>query len=101
MTVKYLKEQLENYPDDARIYIDGQPMDHFNEEAAEIIDLICWVRAPKRIIFQTRDDFDITEEIGEKAKYLRENGFDNWKEILLEQGFTEEEINKYGGVSKI
>lgn len=94
MTVGYLKEQLANYPDDARIYIDGQPMDHFDEEAAEIIDMICWVKKPKRIIFQTRDDFDVDEEIREKSKYLREKGFNNWREILINQGFTEDEINE-------
>lgn len=99
MTVGYLKKQLEEYPDDARIILDCGPINLVLKDTSvlkdvEIIDMFSIKDNDKIIFMQTRNDFDYMNEIKDKKAYLMSAGFDNWKEILLEQGFTEEEINE-------
>lgn len=96
MTVGYLKEQLENYPDEARIILDGRPLSKIDIKASEVIDMFS-VTSPdylkNYVILQTRDDFDFIEELQAKIKYLRnKKKAENWKEILINQGFSEDEI---------
>ena len=99
MTVGYLKEQLENYPDDARIILDCGPISQVFEDKsvlkdAEIIDMYSVKDHDEVIFMQTRDDFDYMNELVTKKAHLMSAGFDNWKAILLNQGFTEDEIKE-------
>lgn len=100
MTVGYLKEQLENYPDDARIMLDCGPLNEVFknidniQRRIEIIDMYSCKDHEGIIFIQTRDDFDYMNELVAKKAHLMSAGFDNWKVILLNQGFTEEEIDK-------
>ena len=108
MTVGYLKEQLENYPDEARIVLDCGPLSELlkdpiesHMQEIELIDMFSVVQAPNIIFMQLRTDFDFMEELKEKIKYLRDSKkANNWKEILLNQGFTEDEIKEVEHVSE-
>lgn len=99
MTVGYLKEQLENYPDDARIILDCGPLNYLlderNRKETEIIDMFSTVQDPNILIMQRRCDFDYMNELYEKYNYLyKVKHAENWKEILINQGFTEDEIRR-------
>lgn len=100
MTVGYLKEQLAEYPDDARIMLDCGPLNEVFKNTdniqrrIEIIDMYSCKDHEDIIFIQTRNDFDYMNELKCKKEYLINCGFENWKEILINQGFTEEEIDK-------
>lgn len=99
MTVGYLKEQLENYPDDARIILDCGPISKIFEDKSvikdvEIIDMFSIKDHDEIIFIQTREDFDYMNELKDKKAHMIAAGFENWKEILLNQGFTEDEIKE-------
>ena len=104
MTIGYLKEQLENYPDEARVVLDIGPWSHLKMDDCEVITIFGF-KSPEHlkncVMLQTRSDFDYMAELKEEIKHLRDvKKAKNWKEILLNQGFTEDEIKEVEHVSK-
>lgn len=94
MTVRRLKEMLANLPDDARIYADDGTDGSF-EGNSEFVEMCYCSWFPKKVIFQTRDNFDYVEELEAKLEHYSE---ENWDEIdkirdLAEHGYVAEDFD--------
>lgn len=89
MTIGKLKQIIENMPDDARIYLDDGTS--FFENNSEVLILAQGINEnSKKIILQTRDDFDVSYELEARIKYKYKEGWDEYDMFLDlgEDGFT-------------
>ena len=83
MTVKKLKELLENVDDDARIYLDdGYRMFMGN---SEVVILAHAKQFPKKIVLQTKADIDVPDELEARQQFYAEKGYDEY-DFLLDCG---------------
>lgn len=94
MTVRMLKEMLENVPDDARIYADDGDGGMF-EGNSEFVELCYCEQFPHMIVLQTKRDFDYVDELEAKLEYYSE---ENWNKTdmvmeLFEHGYVAEDFD--------
>lgn len=91
MTIKMLKDVIKNLPDDMRIYADdGERMFVGNSE---------FLTAPRNkeknmLVLQTRDDFDVAEELNAWLQYAEKHNVDEqdfWMEFY-EHGYAPEDF---------
>ena len=89
MTIKKLKQIIEDMPDDARIYLDDGTS--FFDNNSEVL---CFVKGSginnKKIILQTRNDLDIEEELTARINFYEDEEWDEYDMFLDlgEDGFT-------------
>ena len=93
MTIRKLKELIENMPDEARIYLDdGRSFFEGNSE------VVCLVRGEwgykDKVILQTKNDIDLEEELDARLDYYRENDWDEYDSLLnlSDMGYTLEDF---------
>ena len=95
MTIRMLKEIIADLPDDARIYLDDGKGGTY-ENNSEIVDTLYCEYFPKKLILQTRDDFEYWNEIEATLDYYREEGYDELDAFLElgERGYTLEDFRE-------
>ena len=89
MTIKRLKELIEYMPDDARIYLDdGDRMFEGNSEVIFAVQGALQYR--DKVILQTKNDFDVEEELEARLDYYSSNDWDELDAVmdLLDDGFV-------------
>ena len=68
MTIKRLKELIANMPDDARIYLDdGYEFFKGNSEVVVVARGV--TENAKKVVLQTKNDFDVSEELEARFDY--------------------------------
>lgn len=80
MTIKRLKEIIENLPDDIRIYADDGGMGMFTNNS----EFVLAVPHSDMCVLQTKNDFDVNNEITAWYNVAKNNGVDAnafWKEF--------------------
>lgn len=94
MTIKRLKEWIADIPDDARIYLDDGTS--VFEGNTEIVALASYVEPyDKKIIVQTKSDFDVREELNARLEYYSENDYDELDAFMemAADGYTPDDFD--------
>ena len=94
MTIKKLKEMIQNLPDDMRIYADDSSYDMFGDDASEFVCLVTSDTAPGMAVLQSKRDIDIKEETSSMCEIAAEFDWDEqdfWTEVH-ERGYKPEDF---------
>ena len=89
MTIAMLKELIADMPDDASIYLDdGNDFFSGNSEVVEVVQGA--LQYEKKVILQTKNDFDVEEELEAKFTYYSDNDWDELDAVmdLFDSGYT-------------
>ena len=94
MTIRKLKEMIQDLPDDMRVYADDSPSGSFSDGASEFVFLITDPCREKACILQTKKDMDVIEEL----RGLSEAAFEqDWSDqdfftVTYDVGFTPDDF---------
>lgn len=77
-----LKEEIKDYPDDARIYLDGR---QGLLEGEEILYIKCIVGHEKHLVLQSRDDVDVGSDLDSAFEWAIENNISE-EDLFYELG---------------
>lgn len=93
MTIGKLKNMIANLPNDARIYLDDGYS--FFEGNSEVV-IVCHGAGQyeNKVVLQTKNDFDVANELEERLKYYSDNDWDELDAMMdmLEDGYTIEDF---------
>lgn len=87
MTVRILKEILDGFDDDVRVIIDNG---HYNADPRNEIILAFKMLNGNSVVLQTRDDFDVSNELEATLEHYAKEDMDECDAMmeLMEMGFT-------------
>ena len=82
MTIKKLKELIQDIPDDARVYLDRKPLELIDSED-EVIDVTHFADPyGKIVLLRTRDDLDVSAELEGFLTFCSEEDIDQYDAFL-------------------
>ena len=93
MTIKRLKEIIENLPDDMRIYADDGDYGMFNNNS----EFVLAVPYDNMCVLQTKNDFDVNDEVTSHYNAAKKNGLDEntfWNEFY-ELGYDYDDFDDF------
>ena len=76
MTIKRLKKIIENLPDDMRIYADDGARGMFTNNSEFVLAVVLAVPHGNMCVLQTKNDFDVNNEITAFYSTAKNNGID-------------------------
>lgn len=101
MTIRKLKELIENLPDDMRIYADDGSNGMFSDNN-EFLTFVTSGVDENMCVLQTREDFDTSDELEAWCEYANENNMDEqdfWIEFS-ERGYVPADFSPHGMVDE-